>query len=165
MSYREVPVEVEEEQEEDDLGDEDGEDVIEVEGEAQLPVSAYSADEPQDDSGRPVLSRSVSASAPTPGRRARSAMPAFNSDEDDKSYGRPNLEKVGSGRGGFSVKGAASAAARARWDRVRKEKAERGDESDEGDRVKRIRMPGKKDSRAAAESFDSELNNAIQGVH
>lgn len=49
---------------------------------------------------------------------------------------RPVFEKVGSGRGGFSVKGAAAAAARARWAKVRREKAERGEESDD-DRPRR----------------------------
>ena len=81
----------------------------------------------------------------------------INSDDgDDKSYGKDEMEKVGSGRGGFSVKGAASAAARARWDRVRKDRVDKGDESEDGDRVKRVKLPGKRDSKVATETFDSE---------
>jgi len=104
---------------------------------------------------RRIASRSASA---TP----RKGRPRLNleadSDLEDKSYGRSGLDKVGSGRGGFSVKGAAAAAARARWAKVRKEREERGDESDEGERVKRTKLPGKKDSRAAAETFESGSN-------
>ena len=59
-------------------------------------------------------------------RKRKPLTPSSPSSRD-----KANFEKVGSGRGGFSVKGAAAAAARARWDKVRREKAERGEESDE----------------------------------
>jgi hypothetical protein len=75
---------------------------------------------------------SVTRDTPTL-RRVASVDNADKGDANDKSYKR---EGVGSGRGGFSVKGAASAAARARWEKVRRAKAERGEESDDGEKRK-----------------------------
>jgi chromatin structure-remodeling complex protein RSC7 len=76
--------------------------------------------------------------------------------EDDPSFKR---EKIGTGRGGFSIKGAAAAAARARWDKVRREKAERGEESDGGEKRK-SRSSARKKAPAAdvtQESVASEF--------
>ncbi|WOO80124.1 Chromatin structure-remodeling complex subunit RSC7 [Vanrija pseudolonga] len=70
-------------------------------------------------------------------------------DKDDKPYKR---EPGTGGRGGFSVKGAAAAAARARWDKVRREKAERGEDSDEAVARRRTNAPIKKDPRGALEN-------------
>ncbi|TYJ54575.1 hypothetical protein B9479_004804 [Cryptococcus floricola] len=64
-------------------------------------------------------------------RRGRPPKRAAGEDDgDDERDGSYKKEKIpgGSGRGGFSVKGAAAAAARARWEKVRREKAERGEE-------------------------------------
>lgn len=88
----------------------------------------------------------------TPSRRGRSQAKDEDEDDKDTPYMR---EKVGSGRGGFSVKGAAAAAARARWDKVRREKAERGEGGDDDD--ERRRKAVKRESKAAVESFKSEL--------
>ena len=70
------------------------------------------------------------------------------------------MERINSGKGGFSVKGAAAAAAKARWDKARREKTERGEDSDDG--VRRMKMPGKKDSRVAMETFESESTAMTQ---
>ena len=93
---------------------------------------------------QPVRSRSARAPSTPQGKpKARSPDAAF--------------EKVGSGRGGFSVKGAASAAAKARWAKVRRERAERGEDWDD-DRVRR--RPGGATNRnrtaAAVETYERE---------
>jgi hypothetical protein len=95
--------------------------------------------------------RGASNAPGTPRRQARSSQ-ARDEDPNDKSFAR---EKVGSGRGGFSVKGAAAAAARARWAKVRREKAERGeDDDDDTDRKKRTTANTvKRESRAAADTY------------
>lgn len=88
----------------------------------------------------------------TPVRRARGRPPKIkDTDGGDKSYKR---EPGTGGRGGFSIKGAAAAAARARWDKVRREKAERGEDPD----APKVRQtaPIKKDPRGA-------LENVIKG--
>lgn len=66
----------------------------------------------------------------TPRRRART------SEQPLASPSTRELERVGAGRGGFSVKGAAAAAARARWAKYRLEKA---DDSDDGPRKPKAR--------------------------
>ncbi|RSH87287.1 hypothetical protein EHS25_003196 [Saitozyma podzolica] len=106
VSYREMPVEVEEE--EDAEGEED---------------------EDEDMDGGSELTPAP-AEVTTPKRRGRQSKAK---EEEDPSFKR---EKIGTGRGGFSIKGAAAAAARARWDKVRREKAERGEESDGGEKRK-----------------------------
>jgi chromatin structure-remodeling complex protein RSC7 len=64
------------------------------------------------------------------------------------------FEKVGSGRGGFSVKGAAAAAARARWAKVRQQKLDAGEVSEE-DRPKR--RPAASAARNQRRRNDDEL--------
>lgn len=71
------------------------------------------------------------AAVTTPRRRGRPPKrPVDDDDDDDKNDTSYKKEKIpgGSGRGGFSVKGAAAAAARARWEKVRRERAERGED-------------------------------------
>ena len=90
--------------------------------------------------------RKPSQAPDTPSRRRKTTT------EDPEKEDKPlRFEKVGSGRGGFSVKGAAAAAARARWAKVRREKAERG-EDDDGDR-KRSRTAVRRENRAAVEKL------------
>jgi hypothetical protein len=89
----------------------------------------------------------ASHQAGTPSKRRRR-----NPDDDIEMEDKPNkFEKVGSGRGGFSVKGAAAAAARARWAKVRKERAERGDE-DDGEPRKKGRVI-RRENKAAVEKL------------
>ncbi|OXG24836.1 chromatin structure-remodeling complex protein RSC7 [Cryptococcus neoformans Tu401-1] len=74
---------------------------------------------------------STPAAVTTPRRRGRPPKrPVDDDDDDDKNDTSYKKEKIpgGSGRGGFSVKGAAAAAARARWEKVRRERAERGED-------------------------------------
>ncbi|OWZ58515.1 chromatin structure-remodeling complex protein RSC7 [Cryptococcus neoformans AD1-83a] len=74
---------------------------------------------------------STLAAVTTPRRRGRPPKrPVDDDDDDDKNDTSYKKEKIpgGSGRGGFSVKGAAAAAARARWEKVRRERAERGED-------------------------------------
>lgn len=76
-------------------------------------------------------SNSNIAAVTTPRRRGRPPKrPVDDDDDDDKNDSSYKKEKIpgGSGRGGFSVKGAAAAAARARWEKVRRERAERGED-------------------------------------
>jgi chromatin structure-remodeling complex protein RSC7 len=110
VSYREIAPA--------DDGEEDaeGEDDVELEAEADAAEEGVSSDQTR----KSIVD--TTAESPEVKRRGRAPKPVF--------------EKVGSGRGGFSVKGAAAAAARARWDKVRREKAERGEESDD-DKPKR----------------------------
>ncbi|WVQ80825.1 hypothetical protein IAT38_002932 [Cryptococcus sp. DSM 104549] len=102
----------------------------------EIPVETI--DDPEEDEDDEEEEEEVAAPPPpTPRKRGRPPInrPAEDGDDDkDRSYGREKIPG-GSGRGGFSVKGAASAAARARWDRVRRERAERGEE--DTPRVKR----------------------------
>ena len=77
-------------------------------------------------------------------------------------------ERVGSGRGGFSVVGAASAAAKARWARFKAMKAERG-EDDDDDGPRRPRRPAaRKDqqstSKAAIETYTPGSKMEVKGT-
>lgn len=111
--------------------------------------------------------RKPSQAPDTPSRRRKATTE--DPEKEDKPY---KLEKVGSGRGGFSVKGAAAAAARARWAKVRREKAERGEE-DDGDR-KKSRTAVRRENRAAVEklkgkylllcAFDSPVGIETDGL-
>ncbi|WVQ72504.1 hypothetical protein IAR50_002060 [Cryptococcus sp. DSM 104548] len=87
------------------------------------PGDAFEIDDDDDDDDDDV--------SVTPRRRGRPPKRAAGEDDgDDEKDVSYKKEKIpgGSGRGGFSVKGAAAAAARARWEKVRREKAERGEE-------------------------------------
>lgn len=92
-------------------------------------------------------------------RRGR-GRPPKDKDAGDKPYKR---EPGTGGRGGFSVKGAAAAAARARWDKVRRERAERGEDPD-APKEKRITAPIKKDPRGALENVVKGQVYTIKGV-
>lgn len=94
----------------------------------------------------------------TPVRRGR-GRPPKDKDGGDKSYKR---EPGTGGRGGFSIKGAAAAAARARWDKVRRERAERGEDPD----TPKVRssQPIKKDPRGALENVIKGQVYTIKGV-
>lgn len=132
------------EEEDEEMDDEAGAEEVEPEGELW---SLRSGD------------TQLTALAPgIPRRRART------SEQPAGSPSKREFERVGSGRGGFSVKGAASAAARARWAKYRSEKA---DESDDGERrVKRgaggIRV-AKGDNRSAAEKIAEGTVLEIKG--
>ncbi|ORX36579.1 chromatin remodelling complex Rsc7/Swp82 subunit-domain-containing protein [Kockovaella imperatae] len=134
VGYKEIPVDADEEDEVED--DDDEGDEVEDEPEAE------------DHSGR---RRSLRAPS-TPQSKAPT-----HAKSPDKS-----LEKIGSGRGGFSVKGAASAAAKARWAKVRREKAERGDDDDD-DRARR-RAGGPRQSAAALETYEIGSTINLKGI-
>ncbi|WVW84005.1 hypothetical protein I302_106030 [Kwoniella bestiolae CBS 10118] len=132
VSYKEVPVEEPEEHD----GEEEEED---AEGEDE-----DAEDEIKPRKRQPPVRLSSQLSNSTPRKRSRpsiKATPSVNAvpaggdddDEEDRTDTPYKFEKIpgGSGRGGFSVKGAAAAAARARWDKVRREKIERGEDPDE----------------------------------
>ena len=87
-----------------------------------------------------------SAAPDTPSKRRKSAV---EDDEADKAF---KADKVGSGRGGFSVKGAAAAAARARWAKVRLAKEERGEVDDDSKERKKGRVV-RRENRAAVEKL------------
>lgn len=103
-----------------------------------------------DNLATPPPARKSSQAPDTPSRRRKATVDLVE-EKEDKPY---KLEKVGSGRGGFSVKGAAAAAARARWAKVRREKAERG-EDDDGDRRK-SRTTVRRENKAAVEKLKGE---------
>jgi hypothetical protein len=88
-----------------------------------------------------------SAAPDTPSKRRKSAV--GDDDEADKAF---KADKVGSGRGGFSVKGAAAAAARARWAKVRLAKEERGEVDDDSKERKKGRVV-RRENRAAVEKL------------
>lgn len=88
-----------------------------------------------------------SAAPDTPSKRRKSAV--ADDDEADKAF---KADKVGSGRGGFSVKGAAAAAARARWAKVRLAKEERGEVDDDSKERKKGRVV-RRENRAAVEKL------------
>jgi hypothetical protein len=91
-----------------------------------------------------------SAAPDTPSKRRKSAV--GDDDEADKAF---KADKVGSGRGGFSVKGAAAAAARARWAKVRLAKEERGEVDDDSKERKKGRVV-RRENRAAVEKLKGE---------
>jgi chromatin structure-remodeling complex protein RSC7 len=104
----------------------------------------------------PCLGGSELTPAPAEPLSARKrGRPPKSKDKEELEDPPFKREKIGSGRGGFSVKGAAAAAARARWDKVRRERAERGEESDEGEK-RRPRGAGRKESKVTAETVASE---------
>ena len=147
VSYREVPVEdlVEDVPEEED---EDAEPELEEELQDEAEGS---------DAGEPNLSSSVWL-----------LIPGDSPDKTKKRSERAILEKVGSGRGGFSVKGAAAAAARARWAKVRQQKLERGEES-EDEKPKRRGTSGPstatRNKKASDETPESEQIPILQKEH
>ncbi|WWC62048.1 uncharacterized protein I303_104637 [Kwoniella dejecticola CBS 10117] len=136
VSYKEVPIE---EQDDAEEVEEDAEGEPEEEEETkprrrQPPVRLSS----QTSNSTPrKRSRPSSAKIPTPLPPTTPAPAEDEDDDDDDDEDRTDtaykFDKIpgGSGRGGFSVKGAAAAAARARWDKVRREKIERGEDPDE----------------------------------
>nr|ODN97540.1 chromatin structure-remodeling complex protein RSC7 [Cryptococcus depauperatus CBS 7855] len=93
----------------------------------------------------------------TPRKRGRPPKRSADDgdDKDDASYKK---EKIGSGRGGFSVKGAAAAAARARWEKVRKERLERGEDVDT---PKRRSAGGSVKKHAIGPSADYEMGSTV----
>jgi chromatin structure-remodeling complex protein RSC7 len=92
------------------------------------------------------------SSAPdTPSKRRKAS--GGDDDEADKAF---KADKVGSGRGGFSVKGAAAAAARARWAKVRLAKEERGEVDDDSKERKKGRVV-RRENRAAVEKLKGGL--------
>ncbi|WVR07114.1 hypothetical protein IAU60_004154 [Kwoniella sp. DSM 27419] len=124
VSYKEIPVDsvevdVEDAEEEED---EDGEGELEEDEE-----------EPGQRRRLPPVRLNSQTSSATPRRRARASLKPDEGSDEDRTDTPYKKEKIpgGSGRGGFSVKGAAAAAARARWDKVRREKIERGEDPDE----------------------------------
>ncbi|WWC89246.1 uncharacterized protein L201_004166 [Kwoniella dendrophila CBS 6074] len=85
-------------------------------------------------------------------------------DEDAKDTPTSRFEKIpgGSGRGGFSVKGAAAAAARARWDKVRREKIERGEDPDEPrHHTSSSRKPKRKRDHVVQDADHVEMDSTI----
>ncbi|KAL7421619.1 chromatin structure-remodeling complex subunit RSC7 [Cryptotrichosporon argae] len=168
VSYKEVAPEEGEEE-----GDDDGEETDEKDD-----------DEDGDKDNEPAArSRrtSRSAAAETPRRRGRpslalraSAQKEKNREGDadgdgdgDDPKDKPYKREPGTGgRGGFSVKGAAAAAARARWDKVRRERAERGnDDDDAAPRSARKTALKRRDKEAAAaESAEVGSTVTIRGV-
>ncbi|OCF60682.1 hypothetical protein L486_00318 [Kwoniella mangroviensis CBS 10435] len=133
VSYKEVPVEEPEEEEEEDA-------------EGEVEDAEEEEEEVKPRKRQPPVRLSSQTSNSTPRKRSRpsikatpsaNAVPAATGEEEDEDEDRTDtpykFEKIpgGSGRGGFSVKGAAAAAARARWDKVRREKIERGEDPDE----------------------------------
>jgi chromatin structure-remodeling complex protein RSC7 len=147
VSYREVPVDTEEYDEE-----------------------LSSAGEEEKSEYRYILTGLMKGTPPprsshvpdTPSRRrkasASASAAAATADSDTEKGDKPFVaekEKVGSGRGGFSVKGAAAAAARARWAKVRLEKAERGEDDDNGKERKKGRIV-RRENRAAVEKLKGE---------
>lgn len=168
VSYREVPVdealeaEADEEdearanEEEDAEGEEgdgegDGEEEEDADADADDPGQCKLLT-PQPASMMSDMCRADSTDATTPRRRR-------NRPVDDR-------ERVGSGRGGFSVKGAAAAAARARWAKHRAEKAERGEDSDDGvRRPRRSAARGQQtSSKAAQDTYTKGAKIEVKGV-
>lgn len=117
VSYREIPV-VDPEEEE---AMEEGEEADGLSSHFRLAELTAAEAAPSHQRSQPS----------TPRRRGRPHSSPLDDEEDDDAPSRPVIEKVGSGRGGFSVKGAAAAAARARWAKVRAEKIARGEDPDE----------------------------------
>ncbi|OCF38702.1 hypothetical protein I317_07509 [Kwoniella heveanensis CBS 569] len=127
VSYREIPVEASEAEGDDDAEEDEEED---AEGEPD-----DDAEDLQPRRRQPPVRLSSQTSNTTPRRRSRPSLKSTaaaesDEDKDDTPYKKEKIPG-GSGRGGFSVKGAAAAAARARWDKVRREKIERGEDPDE----------------------------------
>jgi chromatin structure-remodeling complex protein RSC7 len=139
VSYREVPV-VDDEEDLDDLSsageEKDGESTLCIDGLILM------VDTPHP--------RRKSAAPDTPSKRRK---PSGGDEDDpaDKAF-KAERDKVGSGRGGFSVKGAAAAAARARWAKVRLAKEERGEVDDDSKERKKGRVV-RRENRAAVEKL------------
>jgi chromatin structure-remodeling complex protein RSC7 len=139
VSYREVPV-VDDEEDLDDLSsageEKDGESTLCIDGLILM------VDTPPP--------RRKSAAPDTPSKRRK---PSGGDEDDpaDKAF-KAERDKVGSGRGGFSVKGAAAAAARARWAKVRLAKEERGEVDDDSKERKKGRVV-RRENRAAVEKL------------
>ena len=143
VSYVEVPIEADENEDEDEKEEEEVEEEREHDRSSECFLNVPSAKLADELPGRPRSTRATS----TPRPKASSPLE------------RAAFEKIGSGRGGFSVKGAASAAAKARWAKVRRERAERG-EDDDDDRVRRRTGGGRQSMRSAAaiETYERELH-------
>ncbi|KAK8864469.1 hypothetical protein IAR55_001719 [Kwoniella newhampshirensis] len=155
VSYKEIPVEVVEGEEEDD---DDGDDVDGADDAEEVPSSQSRKRQP------PVrLASNLSASTSTPRRRPRQSVTKDADEDEDKTDTPYKREKIpgGSGRGGFSVKGAAAAAARARWDKVRRERAERG----EDDEPRSARRPARRQPAApVADAIEMDSTVTIKGT-
>ncbi|RXK36924.1 hypothetical protein M231_05826 [Tremella mesenterica] len=129
---------------------------------SKLKKSVSYKEVPIDDDADTSLSMSVppeQVPAPSPRRSRKSA-----DGESDNTPPPKTIERIGSGRGGFSVKGAAAAAARARWDKVRREKAERGEDSD-GDTPRRVKAAGggRREQRPNVETFEVGSSMTLKG--
>lgn len=98
-----------------------------------------------------------SAAPDTPSKRRKA-----NGEDDDEADKAFKADKVGSGRGGFSVKGAAAAAARARWAKVRLAKEERGEVDDDSKERKKGRVV-RRENRAAVEKLKGESLPSLPG--
>jgi chromatin structure-remodeling complex protein RSC7 len=144
VSYREVPV-IEDDEEVDDLSSA-GE-----EKDGECPSSHIILYVLETDLMVDTPPPRKSAAPDTPSKRRKSAV--GDDDEADKAF---KADKVGSGRGGFSVKGAAAAAARARWAKVRLAKEERGEVDDDSKERKKGRVV-RRENRAAVEKLKGGL--------
>ncbi|KAK4690013.1 chromatin structure-remodeling complex protein RSC7, partial [Tremellales sp. Uapishka_1] len=150
VSYKEVPID-------DILEDEDAEgedDEDEAEEEEHEDVSP-------DVRRRAPVDRFIPSPA---SKRSKPLSTPASADDKDASYKK---EPGTGGRGGFSVKGAAAAAARARWAKVRQEKAERGEESDEGGGGSSRRKTGGgrvRETRAALDTVTAGSKITVKGI-
>ncbi|WWC70061.1 uncharacterized protein I206_104006 [Kwoniella pini CBS 10737] len=162
VSYKEIPPEETEDVE--DVEDAEGED---LEGEAE------EEEEVKPRKRQPPVRLSSQVSNSTPRKRSRpsvgkpstplTAVEGEEAEDDEDQTDTPyKFDKIpgGSGRGGFSVKGAAAAAARARWDKVRREKIERGEDPDEP-RSSSARKPKRRREPIVPDADHVEMDSTI----
>ncbi|WRT66445.1 uncharacterized protein IL334_003403 [Kwoniella shivajii] len=170
VSYKEIPVESLDVEEQDDDNDEVaiGDEEEEVQPRKRKPpirLSSQSSSTPRKKSRPSIKATPSNSTIPIIPPGADDGEEDGDEDGEDETDSPYKLEKIpgGSGRGGFSVKGAAAAAARARWDKVRREKIERGEDPDEprssARKPKRVRVPIQPD----ADTVEMDSTVTIKG--